>query len=139
MAKIVQSTPWFGITLWLVQNVRWIHHMELFITCVGLSITWLYPDDNVSESSSWPWRLAKSFFYHLEQRVLKWPVTIEQSVSLPFKSLSLRSLCKIAQKCLNSSWCARGTVNASKKTFSILWTNLGRCWYHLLKVKECYL
>ena len=36
--KIETSTPSFEFVFWLVQNIRSIHDMELFITCVGLSI-----------------------------------------------------------------------------------------------------
>ena len=90
MSKIETSTPWFEITFWLVQNIKSIY-----------AINWLYPADNVSESSSWPWKLMILFFHHLEQRALKPPVTTEHSGSSWF--ILLRSISKSVQKFLNSS------------------------------------
>ena len=49
--------------------------IELFITWVGLSITCLYPADNVR--ADFLIDLVTSFCHYLEQRALKSPVTIE--------------------------------------------------------------
>ena len=46
------STSYFEITFWLVGNIRSIHGIELFITYVGLSMTCVYPADDVRESIS---------------------------------------------------------------------------------------
>ena len=44
------STPYFKIAFWLVQNIRSIHDVALFITCVGLTVICVYPADDVKES-----------------------------------------------------------------------------------------
>lgn len=44
------STPYFKIAFWLVQNIRSIHNVALFITCVGLTVICVYPADDVRES-----------------------------------------------------------------------------------------
>ena len=44
------STPYFKIAFWLVQNIRSIHGVALFITCVGLTVICVYPADDVRES-----------------------------------------------------------------------------------------
>ena len=43
------STPYFSITFSLVQNIRSIHDIEIFITCVGLSLICVYPADDVRD------------------------------------------------------------------------------------------
>ena len=95
-SKIETSTPCLEITFVLVQNIRSIHHIELFTIWVGLSIICEYPADDVRESSSWPTELVISFFHQFEQRALKSPVIIEQIGSSSF--ILLRSKSKFAQK-----------------------------------------
>ena len=79
-----------------------MHNMELFVTCVDLSIIWFYPADNVSESSFQPWWLVKPFILDLEQRALRSPVANEYSGSSSF--ILLKSIPKLVQTYLNSSW-----------------------------------
>lgn len=43
------STPYFKIAFWLVQNIRSIHNVALFITW-GLTVIYVYPADDVRES-----------------------------------------------------------------------------------------
>ena len=64
-------TPYFKITFWLVQNIRSIHDIELFITCVGLSMIFVYPADDVREAISRPAELVMSSFHQFVQRALK--------------------------------------------------------------------
>ena len=71
------STPCFEITFWLVQNIRSIHDIELFITCVGLSMFCVYAADDVREAISRSVELVMSSFHQFVQRALKSPVTIE--------------------------------------------------------------
>ena len=52
LSKMETSTSYFEITFWLVGNIRSIHGIELFITYVGLSMTCVYPADDVRESIS---------------------------------------------------------------------------------------
>ena len=52
------SIPYFDIQFWLVQNIRSIHDIELFITCVGLSMICVYPTDDVREAVSRPVELV---------------------------------------------------------------------------------
>ena len=54
-----------------------MHDIELFTIWVGLSTICLYPADNVRESISSPAELVISFCHHLEEPVLKSPVTIQ--------------------------------------------------------------
>ena len=72
------STPYFEIKFWLVQNMRSIHSIELFITCVVLSIVFVYPADDVREAFSRPAELVMSSFHQFVQGALKSPVTIKQ-------------------------------------------------------------
>ena len=71
------ATPYSEITFWLVQNIRSVHNIKLFLTGVGLSIIFLYPADDVRESISRPVELVMSF-QQFVQEALKSPVTIEQ-------------------------------------------------------------
>ena len=46
----VRSTPYFEITFWLVQDIKYkiqIHDIELFITYLGLSMICAYLAKNV--------------------------------------------------------------------------------------------
>ena len=52
------SAPYFEITFWLLQIRRSIHDIELFITCVGLSMICVYPTDDVREAVSRPVELV---------------------------------------------------------------------------------
>ena len=79
-----KSTPWFKIALWLVQNIRSIHDMKLFITCIGLSIIWWYPADDVRESSSRPSKIVDIIFPPPWAMSIKIPVTIEHSWRLSY-------------------------------------------------------
>ena len=65
------SIPYFDIQFWLVQNIRSIHDIELFITCVGLSMIFVYPADDVREAISRPAELVMSSFHQFVQRALK--------------------------------------------------------------------
>ena len=49
LPKMEASTTYFSITFSLVQNIRSIHHIEIFITCVGLSLICVYPADDVRD------------------------------------------------------------------------------------------
>ena len=46
------STPYYEITFWLVQNIKSIHDIVLFISRVGLSMICVYPADDVGEAIS---------------------------------------------------------------------------------------
>ena len=46
------SAPYFEIIFWLVQVIRSIHDIELFIKSVGLSMICVYPADDVREAIS---------------------------------------------------------------------------------------
>ena len=61
------STPYFEITSWLVQNIRSIHDIELFITYMGLSMICVYPADDVREAISEPAELVMSSFHHYNE------------------------------------------------------------------------
>ena len=95
------STPYFEITFWLVQNIRSIHGIELFITCVGLSVIFVCPADDVREAISRPVELVMSPFHQFVQRTLKSPATIEQRGNLLF--IWLRRISKFVQKISHSS------------------------------------
>ena len=92
---------YFEITFWLVQNIRSIHDIELFITCVGLSMICVYPADDVRAAVSRPAELAMSSFHQFVQKALKSPVTIEQRGNSSF--ISLRRISKFLKKISNSS------------------------------------
>ena len=72
------STPYFEITFWLLKNLRSIHDVELFITCVGLSLISVYPADDVREAISPPAGFIMSLFHQFVQQELKSPARIEQ-------------------------------------------------------------
>ena len=72
------STPYFEITFWLVQNIKSIHDIVLFISRVGLSMICVYPADDVGEAISRPVELVMSSFHQFVRQALKPPVTIEQ-------------------------------------------------------------
>ena len=97
-----ESTPYFEIIFWLVQNIRSIHDIELFITCVGLSMFCVYPADDVREAISWPAELVMSSFHQFVQSALKSPVTIEHRGNSSFNWL--RRISKFVRKIKNSSW-----------------------------------
>ena len=86
----------------LVQNIRSINDIELFITCVGVSMICVYPADDVREAISQPAELVMSSFHQFVQWALKSPVTIRQRGNLSF--ISLRRISEFVQKILNSSW-----------------------------------
>ena len=94
-------TPYFKITFWLVQNIRSIHDIELFITCVGLSMIFVYPADDVREAISRPAELVMSSFHQFVQRTLKSSVTIEHRGNSSF--IWLRRISNFVQKISNSS------------------------------------
>ena len=72
------STPYFETTFWLVQSIRSIHDMQLFIIFLGLSMTFVYPADDVREAIYWPAELVMSSFHQFVQRALKSPVTTDK-------------------------------------------------------------
>ena len=94
-------TPYFKITFWLVQNIRSIHDIELFITCVGLSMIFVCPADDVREAISRPAELVMSSFHQFVQRTLKSSVTIEHRGNSSF--IWLRRISNFVQKISNSS------------------------------------
>ena len=75
--------------------------IELFITCVGLSIIFAYPANDLREIISRPDESVMSSFHQFVQRALKSPVTIEQRVNSLF--IWLRRISNFVQKILNSS------------------------------------
>ena len=93
------STPYFEIIFWLIQNIRSIHHIEFFITCVGLSKICVYPADDVREVISRPVELVMSSFLLFVQRELKSPGKIKQRGNSSF--IWLRRILKFVQKILN--------------------------------------
>ena len=95
------SIPYFDIQFWLVQNIRSIHDIELFITCVGLSMIFVYPADDVREAISRPAELVMSSFHQFVQRTLKSSVTIEHRGNSSF--IWLRRISNFVQKISNSS------------------------------------
>ena len=102
LSKIEASTPYFEIIFWLVQNLRSIHNAELFVTCVALSLIYVYPANDVREAISPPAGFIMSLFHQFVQQVLKSPATIEQRGNSSF--IWLRRILKFVQKILNSSW-----------------------------------
>ena len=72
--------------------MRSIHDIELLITWVGLSITCLYPADDVRESISCPVELVMSFFHHLDHQALKSPMIIEHSGNSIFILLIVKKI-----------------------------------------------
>ena len=95
------STPYFEITFWLVKNLRSIHDVEVFITCVGLSLICVYPADDVIEDISPPAGFIMSLFHQFVQQVLKSPATIEHRGNSSF--IWLRRILKFVEKISNSS------------------------------------
>ena len=77
-----------------------MHDIELFITCVGLSIICAYPANDLREIISRPDESVMSSFHQFVQRALKSPVTIEQRVNSSFIWLRISNF---VQKILNSS------------------------------------
>ena len=59
---MLASTPYFEVTFWLLQNIRLIHDIELFITC-GILIICVYAADDVKESISVPVEFVMSSFH----------------------------------------------------------------------------
>ena len=101
----VRSTPYFEITFWLVQDIKYkiqIHDIELFITYLGLSMICAYLAKNVRKYISQHVELVLSSFCQFVQRALKCPVTIEQRGNLSF--IWLRRISKFVQKISNSPW-----------------------------------
>ena len=72
------SAPYFEITFWLVQNIKSINDIELFISCVSLSMICVYPANDVGEAISRPAELVMSSLHQFVLRALKSPVIIEQ-------------------------------------------------------------
>ena len=69
-----------------------MHDIELLRACVGLSIIFLHPADDVRESVSCSVALVMSFFHHLEHQALKSPVIIEHSGNSLFTLLISNSV-----------------------------------------------
>ena len=101
LSKIEASTSYFEIKFWLVENIRSIHGIGLFITCAFVNHLCISADD-VRESISQPVEWIILSFHQYVQWAFKSPVTIEQRGNSSF--ICLRRISKFVQKISSSSW-----------------------------------